>query len=200
MNARSAMALGASLLALALPTAAQASTLGGVTDGLGSTKVEAKVQINGPVEAKAKVNAKVKAKVNAKAGGTAGSVRRSIPETGRGSTTGVRTQVPPVKTDIRLKARTERVSTRARRAHGAARPPAPSSATASRPATGPSAWRTATSATEAGSCTARAVSRFTPSSAWSRTAAVPAVGSGSRWRESAVRSATRSRPDWPAGC
>ena len=89
MNARSATALGASLLALALPTAAQASTLGGVTDGLGSTKVEAKVQINGPVEAKAKVNAKVKAKVKRRSTRRQAArrpVRPSIPETGRGST------------------------------------------------------------------------------------------------------------------
>jgi len=115
MNARSATALGASLLALALPTAAQASTLGGVTDGLGSTKVEAKVQINGPVEAKAKLEAKVKAKVrakvNAKAGGT--EARQTVDSrNGARLETGVRSQVPPVKADIRLKARAERVTTR----------------------------------------------------------------------------------------
>jgi hypothetical protein len=107
MNRSSAVALGASLLAFTLPNAAQASTLGGLTEGLGSAKLEAKVQVNGPVDAKAVVEGKVKAKH----GRAEATQKLGARDVARLQTT-VRAHVPPVRAEARVKARVDRSPSR----------------------------------------------------------------------------------------
>ncbi len=136
MNRRSATALGASLLALALPNSAQAGTLAGVTDNLSSAKVEARVVTNGPVDAKALLKGKVgvnrhnpvraETKVKAKAGGTEARTRVETRDGAR-LKSAVGMHAGPVKVQARAKARLhhdrggETVRSSAGAAHGLAK-------------------------------------------------------------------------------
>jgi hypothetical protein len=136
MNRRSATALGASLLVLTLPNAAQAGTLAGVTDNLGSAKVEARVVATGPVDAKTVVKGKIginrhspvraETKVKAKARGTE-THQRVETRGGARLDSAVRTHAGPVEVQTRAKARLhhdrggEAVRSSAGAAHGLAK-------------------------------------------------------------------------------